>query len=373
MSNAPGAVAKALLDALPTLDFNKIVNETRKSYNIAVLGDPAAVAAVCAVLRGRAVAPEDVKVAVWSYEPGGSAPANTGKTEFAIVVPATEQTVRTARDVFAGAQLILVTVGGAAAPEGGVKAVNLPEVDERQVRRILVPHLVDRLWDRRLSLGRSVPGTRDHIAGRLTRNAAKEPKILLGSVASASNKRSGAPTPATALVMVHQAVLIVSMAAIYGLDLEDQAAIYARVAPSLAPTILMDGLEATISRFAEEAGKGSGLEKIAGPAAAYIARPTLTASSTLLAGITARRIFRGMSETHEAKPSPTERTKAAGKRLMLGAGHAVAVAGGAVAMRVRRDKQPQPADAPADETAERDLPEAAPGDATATPSGQELE
>jgi hypothetical protein len=344
MSKAPGEVAKALLDALPTLDFNKIVNEARKSYNIAIMGEPEAVATVYTVLRGRPDLPGDVKVALWQYEQGKSAPADTGKTEFAIVAPATEETVRRARDVFSGVQLILVTVGDAPAPEGSVKPVRLPALDAHQIRRVLVPHLVDRLWDRRLSLGRAVPATRDHIALRLTTDAVRNPKVLLGSVAGAGYDRNGAPTPATAVALLHQAALIASLAAVYGLDLEDRAGIYTRVAPSLAPTVLIDGAEAAVSKFARDASKGSRFEKIAAPAAAYVLRPTLTASSTMLAGLTARRIFRGASQMDEPRPSATARTRAAGKRILVGASHAVAVAGSSVATRVRRDKQGQPAE-----------------------------
>jgi hypothetical protein len=247
-----------------------------------------------------------------------------------------------------------------------VKPVKLPSLDARHIHKVLIPHLVDRLWDRRLSLARAVPATRDHIALRLTREAASNPKVLLGSVAGAGADRSGAPTPATAVAMLHQAALIASLAAVYGLDLEDRGGIYARVAPSLAPTILMDGAEAAVSRFAREASKGGRFEKIAAPAAAYVLRPTLTASSTLLAGITARRIFRGTDETDEPKLSAAARTKAAGKRVVVGASHAIAVAGGSVAMRVRRDKQAQPEEAPPESHAEGEVREEVTGDQTPT-------
>src|SRR5690349_5417323 len=106
MSNAPGVVAKAFLDALPSLDFNKIVGEARREFGIAFVGDQQVVEQILQHLRGPGEVPSDVKLALWRHVPGEGGPLPVGKTEMVIVAPATEEYLRTARDAFAGVSVL---------------------------------------------------------------------------------------------------------------------------------------------------------------------------------------------------------------------------------------------------------------------------
>jgi hypothetical protein len=241
----------------------------------------------------------------------------------------------------------------------------LSALDTEQVRKTLAPALVERLWERRLALGRALPATRDRIAWLLIRQAVRDPKFVLGAVASAGGGRSGAPTPATATLLIQQAALIASMAAIYGYSLDDRRAVYARVAPNLAPTLVLDSAEALASRLAADFGKKRPFEKLYGPAAAYVVRPTLSVGSTVLAGLIARRVFRGDPE----RPSLPARARALGSKAAAGLGQSAA-AFGVLAARVR-EKEPALAEepAPAHEDAE-DAPRVAESDPTQSPHAE---
>jgi hypothetical protein len=331
MSNAPGVVAKAFLDALPSLDFNKMVGEARREFGIAFVGDQQVVEQLLRHLREPSDVPSDVKLALWRHVPGESAPLPAGKTELVIVAPATEEHLNAARGAFAGVSILPIVFQDTATTENPTNTLKLESADADQVHDVLIPELVERMWERRLAIGRGIPSSRDHVAWQLTLRAAKDVKALLGSVAGAGGGRSGAPTPATAQLLMHQAVLIVSIAAVYGAVLDDRRAIFTRVAPSLAPTLLLDGAEAGISRLAAAAGGNRKFGSLYGPLAAYVTRPTLTVSSTFVAGLTARRAFR----PHSDVPSLAERTRELGKRMVIGAGQGAAVVGTVLGARLR--------------------------------------
>src|SRR6185437_2669024 len=142
---------------------------------------------------------------------------------------------------------------------------------------VIVPELVERLWERRLPIGRALPATRERISTRMISKAARDMRVILGSVAGAGSGRSGIPTPATAQLLLHQASLVVGLAAVYGISLEDKGYIFRQVAPKLSTTFLLDGAEAGLTRLADAAGKGNDkLGKLYGPMTAYVARPTLS-------------------------------------------------------------------------------------------------
>jgi len=330
MAYEPGPVAKAFLDSLPSVDFNKQVSEARKQLSIALLGDDALADALLGVLRQGPSVPRDTRVFLWKHAAGVPAPTEAGKPELVIVFPATEDNVAAAKSAFPGVQALLVNTQGPANGTGPDDPVVLPSMDPADVKRLLVPRLVDRLWERRLALGRGVPITRDYISKRLTRLAARDVKVLLGSVAGASGGRSGAPTPATAQVLMHQAGLIVSIAAVAGEQLDDRSQIFRRVAPNLLPTLLLDGAEAGVSKLAAMRG-GDKYAGLLGHVAAYLTRPPLTASSTFLAGTVARRVFR----IEASSPSVLARTRDLSKKALGGAGQTVFVAAGAVAARLK--------------------------------------
>jgi hypothetical protein len=341
MSTAPGAVAKAFLDAMPTLDYNKLVTEARRQVGIVLVGDPSVNDAILALLRGDVEVAPDARLALWRFEKDKPSPIPSGKAELVIVAPCSEENMREARGAFAGVATLPVRIGGEVDDATVTASLLLPDSDTRTMQKVLLPAIVDRLWERRLSLGRGLPGTRDIIARRLTRAAAKDVKVLLGSVAGAGSGRNGAPTAATAQLLMHQAALIVSIAAIYGAPLDDKRNVFTRVAPNLAPTLLLDGAEAGISRLAANAGKGTKYGKLAGPLAAYVTRPTLSASSTLIAGATARRVFR-----QDRQPSTIlGRSREAGRRAAISVGQGMAMIGGLVGSRFRARNE-TPADAP---------------------------
>ena len=335
MSNTPGAVAKALLDALPTLDYNKLVSEARRAFGIVVVGEQEQADVLLQLLRSTDAVPRDSKLAVWRFSQDTNPPIALGKTELAIVIPATEEQLKRARESFSGVPVLPVELEGFPSGEVNEQTVTLSALDADQVRTKLVPELVDRLWERRLALGRTLPATRDRIALRMIQEAVRNVKVLLGSVAGAAAGRNGAPTPATAQLVMHQALLIVSIAAVYGASLEDRRAIFSRVAPSMAPTLLLDGAEAALSRLATAVGKEHRFGKLYGPAAAYVVRPTLSASSTLIAGLVARRVFRGRPSDQSRLARAAARTRALGKRVAGGAGQGVGLATGALSTRWR--------------------------------------
>ena len=76
-----------------------------------------------------------------------------------------------------------------------------------------------------------MPATREQIARRMILKAARDMRVVLGSVAGAGSGRTGVPTAATAQLLLHQATLVVGLAAVYGESLDDKAYIFRRVAP----------------------------------------------------------------------------------------------------------------------------------------------
>ena len=329
MSKAPGDVAKAFLDALPTLDFNKLVGEARREFGIVVVGDPESAQRLIHFLRGSVAIPADVKLAFWVHEPERKAPVPVGKTELVIVLPASEAHLTQARDTFPGVAQLPVLIGEEEKPGAVVNPIRLKELDDDQFQRVLVPALLDRLWDRRLALGRALPTTREHIAGRMMSKATRDLKVVLGSVAGAGSERTGVPTPATAQLLLHQAVLVVGLAAVYGISLDDKNQIFRQIAPKLAPTVLLDGIEAGLTRLAAAAGKDNKYSKLYGPMTAYVVRPTLSAGSTLLAGSVARRVFRGTAVPGRLAAA-VARTRSLGKKALANAGQGVEAVSGAL-------------------------------------------
>lgn len=350
MTNIPGDVARALKDALPSLDYNKLVGEARRQFGLVVIGDAEQADMLLDLLRHGGRVPTDVKGAAWRHGQGGSAPVPLGKTELAIVIPATEANMQQAREHFGGVATLPVLLPDTVAAAGLNNPLSVAALDEAQVRKVLVPEIVDRLWERRLALGRTLPAVRDRVAWRLIRHATRDFKLFLGTVAGAGSGRNGSLTPATATLLIHQAVLIVSMAAVYGADLDDRRSVFARVAPQLAPTVLLDGAEAIVSKAAAGWGKDRRYGKWYGPMAAYALRPALSTSSTALAGLVAMRVFRGTVD----RPSVVARTRALGKRALAGAGQAADLVGVLATRRRRLDaEEDQPAEV------EQDLPRAA--------------
>lgn len=250
VSDAPGAVAKAFLDALPSLDYKKMVDEARRSVSIVVIGDPETAERVVECLRAGGTVPDDSRLHIWRHVQGEPAPKDSGKPELVIAVPATDEHVVSARSAFSGVPLLPVIIKDHAHLDGLLDPLLMPQVDRATVRRLLVPRLSSALWERRLALGRGLPALRRHLAWRLTRACSREPRVLLGSVAGAGVGRNGAPTAATAQLLMHQAALIVAIAAINGWSLDDKAAIFRRAASTLMPTLLLDGAEAGISKLA---------------------------------------------------------------------------------------------------------------------------
>jgi hypothetical protein len=361
MTNAPADMAKALREALPNLDYSKLVTEARRQFGVVLVGDTEQNQTLLSLLRDGGTVPSDVRVAIWHHVPGKNAPVALGKTELAIVLPATEEHVQQARTQFSGVAILPVLLPGVTAAEGLTNPISLAALDEEQVRRVLVPEVVDRLSERWLPLGRALPATRDRVSGQLIRRATRDPKLILGTVAGAASGRSGTLTPATAALLIHQSVLIVSMAAIYGADLDDRRAIFTRTAPHLAPTLLLDGAEAVVSRLATDLGKDRRYGKWYGPAAAYALRPTFSTSSTLLAGLIARRVFRGGTDRPSVMARTAARTRALGKRALAGASQATEM----IPMLSMRRRRPEP------ETGEEELPRAAQAPPNAPPPAEE--
>jgi len=339
MSKAPGDVAKAFLDALPTLDFNKLVGEARREFGIVVLGDPEPARQLIRVLRGTNAIPADVKLALWVHDSAQPAPLPAGKTELVVVLPASEPRLAEAKKAFSGIAQLPVLLRDAERPGGVVNPITLKALDDDQFLTVLLPALLDRLWDRRLALGRALPAARERIARRMMSKAARDLKVVLGSVAGAGSERSGAPTPATAQLLLHQAVLVVGLAAIYGVSLEDKGQIFRQVAPKLAPTLLLDGAEAGITRLAAAAGNGNArFGKLYGPMTAYVARPVLSAGSTLVAGVVARRVFRGTALPGRWSAA-LARSRDLGKQAVSGVGNGlVAVSGALGSVRAGSDE-----------------------------------
>jgi hypothetical protein len=341
VSDAPGAVAKAFLDALPALDFKKLVDDARRPVSIVVLGDAETADQVVEALRSGGTVPPDSRLQIWRHTPGEPAPKDSGKPEAVIAVPATADNVVSARNAFSGTPLIPVVIKDVEHLEGVQDPVFMPRVDRAAVRRSLVPRLAATLRERRLALGRGLPATRRHIAWRLTQESSHDPRVVLGSVAGAGAGRNGAPTAATAQLLMHQAALIVAIAAASGWSLDDKVAIFRRAATTLLPTLLLDGAEAGISKLAA-GGSDRKHGRLYGQVAAYVARPALSASSTLLAGALAQRTF------HEADGdlSVLEQTRRAGKKLASGAGQSAAVAITVVGERLHLPGRARPASDP---------------------------
>ena len=343
MSTAPGAVAKAFLDALPNLDYNKLVAEARRPFGIVIVGDGAAAQALITFLRSSTAIPADVKVEVWHHQPGTPSPIAVAKTELAIILPVTEANLALAKETFPAVQPLPVVLKDDEVPGGLPKPVSVKALDEDAFETVIVPELVERLWERRLPVGRAFPATREIISGRMITKAARDMRVVLGSVAGAGSGRNGVPTPATAQLLLHQASLVVGLAAVYGISLEDRGYIFRQVAPKLTPTFLLDGAEAGLTHLADAAGKGNDkFGKLYGPMTAYVARPTLSAGSTLLAGLVARRVFRG-KPVHSAIRRAVSRTRSLGKQAASEAGQGAVLVAGAVASRFRRSDSIEPA------------------------------
>lgn len=345
MGTAPGDVAKAFLDSLPTLDHKKLLEEARRVFGIVIIGDERSATDLLALLRERGDVPDDAKAAIWRHAPGVTPPVPLGKTELALVLPATDEYLKQARESFGGVPVLPIVIGDAVAPAEAQSLVHMAALDAEQVRKELVPRLVDRLWERRLALGRAIPAARDRIAWLLIQRAVRDVKVLLGSVAGAGTGRSGVPTPATAQVLVHQAALIMAIGAVYGADIEDKAALLRRVTPNLTPSLVLDIAEARVTWLAELLA-GDKHKKLYGTAAAVITRPTLTASSTLLAGLAARRVFRGSAHEESPLVRAAAMARAAGRRAAVGIGSGAAAAAGVAAARLRRQEPEPVADEP---------------------------
>ncbi|HWE61001.1 MAG TPA: hypothetical protein VHB98_04760 [Chloroflexota bacterium] len=342
MGTAPGDVAKALLDSLPNLDHKKLLEEARRPFGIVLIGEEQATTDLLHLLREHGTVPSDSKVAIWRHVPEANAPMPVGKTELAIVVPATEDYLKQARESFGGVAVLPIVLGEGTVPPEVSAPVHMAALDEAQVRKVLVPRLVDRLWERRLALGRALPATRDRIVWLLMQRAVRDVKVLLGSVAGAGSGRSGVPTPATAQLLIHQASLIVAIGTVYGAEIEDKRALITRVTPNLTPTLVLDVAESQATRIAEGLA-GEKYKKIYGTAAAVITRPTLSASSTLLAGMAARRVFRERPAEPSAFVRAAARTRDMGRRAAGGIGQGAAVVVGGLTARLRRaDDAPVP-------------------------------
>jgi hypothetical protein len=364
MSDAPGTVAKAFLDALPSLDYGKLVAGARKTLTLVIAGDAATVEALRALLLAGGEVPADSKLQLLSYVPGQAKPAEAGKPELAVVVPGTEEVAAQVREAYPGVPLLRLLLDGdmdAAANKDAAKyreIVHLPDLEEASVGDRLVPVLVDVLWEQRLAAGRGLPALRGRLTWRLIQTAARDLKVLLGSVAGAGAGRTGAPTAATAQLLMHQATLIVSIAAVSGAQLEDRKAVFKHVAPTLLPTLLLDGAEAVISRLAAgDTGRRHGT--IYAQLSAYTARPALSVTSTFLAGMTARRAF------HVTGPSRSIATTARnlGKSVQAGAAQGLAMGASASARlklfrrQSKRHSHPLP-DSISDQEAAPAVPEA---------------
>lgn len=343
MSAAPD-VAKALNDALPSLDFKKLVEDARRHWNLAVVGEADPSTELLRLLRGDVAPPTDVRFTLWYHGPDGKKLEHIGKTELVIVVGATEAAIRFAREQFKDVPQLPLLLGEQEAPELGVEGVRVPAVDERSVEKTIIPALVDRLWERRVPLGRALPPARDRIARVLIQRALTNPRSVLGWVAGSGSGRNGTPTPATAALLVQQAALIVALGAIYGESLESQRALIARVVPYLTPTLTLDLAEAWVSGIVKNIPDKSPFktyEKIAALGLAVLTRSSFSATSTLLAGTTARRVFRGKPRKEEggdagAIRQAAVRTRDLGKRALAGAGQSVTSAAGSLVGRLRR-------------------------------------
>jgi len=356
MSN-PGDVAKALRDALPSLDQKKLLEQTRKNMGVVVVGEEAPVAELIRLLRLGGEIPADSKLVLWWFVAGGKPPLGMGKNELVLVIPATEEYLKQAHEHFANIPILPIVLGDATPLASQPKPVRLGSIDADEVRKHVVPELVERTWEWRLAVGRALPAVRDHLSWVLAERATRNWGLLLGSVAGAGTGRNGAPTPATVQLLAHQAALIVSIAAIYGQDLEDRRALISRVVPHITPTLMLDLAEAGISSLAKGAAEGKRGDLYAMVAVA-VARPALTASSTLLVGLAARRVFRPTREQLEGASEPgasmvrraARRTRALGRRAAVGTGQGAEALGDAVARRLRRRAEDRP---PAQGVAER--------------------
>jgi uncharacterized protein (DUF697 family) len=353
MASPASDVARALIDALPQLDHKRIVEDSRRQVGIVIIGDEQPAQQLLEIMHSDQV-PQDVRLVLWRHDAGSAAPLPANKTELAIVVPATEPTVRAARQAFSGVPLLGVQLSEAPTSQEVFALVRLPSLDADAVRTLLIPPLVDRLWERRLALGRGMPIARDRISRLLIARAVKDVKVLLGSVAGAAGGRNGVPTPATAQLLVHQAALIVRLGAVYGLDIEDKVALIQRVVPHLSPTLLLDVAESQVSRLARLAGKDERHRQLYGTAAAVVTRPALSASSTLLAGFAARRVFRGAVEGPPLAARVAQRARSLSRRTMEGAGRGVMTLAGAVVQRRRPTVSGEVATSGEDDEASRD-------------------
>lgn len=345
MSN-PGDVAKALRDALPSLDQKKLLEQARKSMGVVVVGEEAPAAELIRLLRLGGEIPADSKLALWWFVAGGKPPLGMGKNELVLVIPATEEYLKQAHEHFANIPILPIVLGDATPLAPQSKPVRIGSIDADEVRKHLVPELVERTWEWRLAVGRALPAVRDHLSWVLAERATRNWGLLLGSVAGAGTGRNGAPTPATVQLLAHQAALIVSIAAIYGQDLEDRRALISRVVPHITPTLMLDLAEAGISSLAKGAAEGKRGDLYA-MAAVAVARPALTASSTLLVGLAARRVFRP-ADPARARPEgasdqgasivgrAARRSRDLGRRAAGGAGQGAAALGDAIARRLRR-------------------------------------
>ena len=343
MSAAPD-VAKALSDALPSLDFKKLVEDARRHWNVVVVGEAEPAAELLRLLRGDVAPPTDVHLTLWYHGPDGKKQEHIGKTELVIVVGATEASIRFAREQFKDVPQLPLLLGEQETPDLGPEAVRVPAIDEHSVQKTIIPAMVEHLWERRVPLGRALPPARDRIARVLIQRALTNPRSVLSWVAGSASGRNGTPTPATAALLVQQAALIVAMGAIYGESLESQRALIARVVPYLTPTLTLDLAEAWVSGIVKNIPDKSPFktyEKIAALGLAVLTRSSFSATSTLLAGTTARRVFRGKPRTEAGDAGnpilqAAARSRDLGKRALAGTGQGVTTAAHSLADRLRR-------------------------------------
>src|SRR5665213_799617 len=161
MSTAPGTVAKAFLDALPNLDYTKLVAEARRPFGIVIVGDGQAAQALITFLRSSAAVPADAKLELWHHQPGTPPPIAVAKTELTIILPVTEAHLNLAKETFPAVQPLPVVLDGDEVPGGLTKPVSVKALDEDAFERIILPELIERLWERRLPVGRALPATRE--------------------------------------------------------------------------------------------------------------------------------------------------------------------------------------------------------------------
>lgn len=110
MSN-PGDVAKALRDALPSLDQKKLLEQARKNMGVVVVGEEAPAAELIRLLRLGGEIPADSKLALWWFVAGGKPPLGMGKNELVLVIPATEEYLKQAHEHFANIPIVPIVLG----------------------------------------------------------------------------------------------------------------------------------------------------------------------------------------------------------------------------------------------------------------------